>query len=523
MKTKLILLHLLLLINGATFSATFTSQDKACSCTDEFKFLKGYVERNHPAFGDNVNETNRSQYDEFVDQVGKDIENDPVNDHCILYLKRYLGYFKDNHSQINDRGVIVDENDEEAMKQFFASPRFQERERIEIDLLGIETYLSSGKADAVEGIYESQDGTYKVALLKNQNDFRDYYGVILESKTKIWEPGQVKFELKILAENRFQGYFYYKFYSLNSESVSLEGNRLGSWKKMGEDAQEKAVSTSPSNQVPNLFEFKKIDAQTGYISIRTFDGYFKNQFDSLFQTHENDIMSLPKLIIDVRGNGGGSDALLAAFYPLFYTDTIKTELPQIYATNDNLKTYKELYENMKADSLRYGRGTIEGFERMIGKMQNAGEGEFINMFDPMDGQIDEMSLGFGSQVFQFHSTMSKNNRYRLIYSPQKAALPSKPEKIVVLMDRECASTCENFILLASQSKKVITYGDNSGGYKGYGNVFTVKTPMGYNLNLTTTRYEEQAKYEFVGIPPMIRAGQNEDWIEKAVELLNTGW
>lgn len=523
MKTNLIILQLMLILNGMTFSAPVTSQNEPCSCSEEFEFLKDYVEKNHPAFGDNVNESNISQYHEFVAQLVREIQKDPVNDHCILYLKSYLAYFKDNHSQINDRGIVVDENDEEAMKQFFSSSRFQQRERATGDLEDIEAYLNSGKADALEGIYESQDGAYKVAVVKNQNNFRDYYGVILESKTKIWEPGQVKFELKKLDENRFQGYFYYKFYSLNSETVSLEGIRLGSWKKLGVTTQENVVSAPSSNPYQNLFEFRKIDVQTGYLSIRTFDGYFKNQFDSLLEAHETDMLNIPKLIIDVRGNGGGSDALLAPFYPLFYTDTIKTELPQIYATKDNLNTYRNILEGIKADSIRYGRGTIEHFEKMIKKMKNAGEGEFINMFDPIEGQVDEMNLGFGSQVFTFNSTMSKNSRYRLTYCSQKESLPSKPEKIVVLMDRECASTCENFILLAIQSKKVITYGDNSGGYKGYGNVFTVKSPMGYNLNMSTTRYEEQAKFEFVGIPPMVRASQNEDWMARAVELLETDW
>lgn len=523
MKTNLIILQLMLILNGLTFSAPLSSQKEPCSCSEEFEFLKDYVERNLPAFGANVNESNRSHYHQFVAQLVNEIQNDPINDHCILYLKSYLAYFKDNHSQINDRGIVVDENDEEAMRQFFSSPRFQQRERATIDLDDIETYLNSGNADAVEGIYESQDGAYKVAVVKNQNDFRDYYGVILESKTKIWEPGQVKFELKKLDENRFQGYFYYKFYSFNSETLSLEGSRLGSWNKIGTTTQENFASTPSGNPNQNLFEFRKIDTQTGYLSIRTFDGYFKNQFDSLLEAHETDILNLSKLIIDVRGNGGGSDALLAPFYPLFYTDTIKTELPQIYATKDNLNTYRNFFDGIKSDSLRYGRETIEHLDNMIKKMQNAGEGEFINMFDPAEGQVDEMHLGLGSHVFLFHNVMSKNNRYRLTYFPQKESLPSKPEKIVVLMDRGCASTCENLILLAHQSKKVITYGDNSGGYKGYGNVFTVKTPMGYHLNMSTTRYEEQARFEFVGIPPMIKAAPNEDWMTKALELLNTAW
>ncbi|WP_304517152.1 S41 family peptidase [Cecembia rubra] len=518
MKTKVLLLFKLLIFNNLSFSFPLISSNGVCPCLEEFEFLKGYVERNHPAFGDNVNETNRVEYEEFVDLLFKAIQRDSINDHCIIYLKKYLAYFKDNHSQINDMGVQVDENDEESMKRFFSSSRFQQRERIPIDTEEIEAYLHSGNSELVEGIYESQDGTYKVALLRNQNGFRDYYGIILESQTRLWEPGQVKFELKKLDENLFEGFFYYKFYGLNYETVSLEENRLGTWIKLGASQNGQTFISPGNGQGQQLFEYKKIDEQTGYLAIRTFDGYFKNELDSLINAHENEILNLPHLIIDVRGNGGGSDALLAPFYSLFYTDTLKNELPQIYATQDNLITYQDLLQNLKADSLRYGRATIEHVEKMILKIQNAGEGEFVNMIDPVVSGIEEISFRFGTKDFIFKSTMGINNRYNLTYHPQKELLPSMPEKIVVLMDRGCASTCENFILLAHQSKKAITYGDNSGGYKGYGNVFSVKTPLGYNFKMSTTRYEQQAKFEFVGIPPKVRAVPNEDWIGKSLEL-----
>jgi hypothetical protein len=43
--------------------------------------------------------------------------------------------------------------------------------------------------------------------------------------------------------------------------------------------------------------------------------------------------------------------------------------------------------------------------------------------------------------------------------------------------------------------------------------------MGYRLNMSTTRYEDARKYEFVGIPPQIYIEDKEDWINRAVEIL----
>ncbi|MFD2200825.1 S41 family peptidase [Shivajiella indica] len=509
-----------LILCGIISNSVF-AEVETCNCLDEFEFLKSYIERNHAAYRDNVNDKNLEEYGDFVENLKKEIQNDPITDHCIVYLKRFLSFFKDNHTQINDRGYQVDENNEEALKQFFASSRFQQRERIELDIPAIEAYLNSGNADIVEGIYETQDGAYSVAVLQNQTDFRDYYGVILNSKTRLWEPGQIKFELKALGENRFQGYFYYKFYNLNSEQVNLEGNVLGSWIKKGAVSQENPTLSSGLERDQKLFEFKRLKDDIGYLSLKTFEGYFKNQLDSLIIAHEQDLGRISKLIIDVRGNGGGSDALLAPFIPMFYTDTLKTELPQLYATKDNLKTYSDFYDQIKNDSLQYGKSTMDYLKKLIQKMEVAGEGEFVNMFDSIEELGESMEINFGSQQFVFINAMSEDKRYRLTYYHQDKPLPIKPGKIVILMDRGCASTCENLILLARQSEKVITLGLNSGGYKGYGNVFPVQTPMGYQLGMSTTRYEKDSQYEFIGIPPMVRAEGNEDWIERAIEILDS--
>ncbi|WP_194778432.1 S41 family peptidase [Pararhodonellum marinum] len=521
MKKYFLLLSSILALNSLPFSAPVFSQKAPCTCPDEFEFLKSYIEKNHAAFGDNVNISNQKEYDEFVESVSKEIQGDPVEDHCIIYLKKYLAYFKDNHTQIHDMGYQVDENNEEALKQFFASTRFQHRERIELDLPAIEAYLNSENAAPMEGIYETQDGTYTVAVLKDQNDFRDFYGIILDSKTKIWEPGQVKFELKALGENRFQGYFYYKFYGLNDEEVRFDGNQLGTWIKKEAIIEEHPPFDSEFSQEQKLFEFKLLYDDLGYLSIKTFEGYFKSQLDSLFLAHEQELGSVSKLIIDVRGNGGGSDALLAPFIPMFYTDTLRTELPQLYATKDNLKTYAEFFEQIKSDSARYGKATIDHLRKLIKKMEAGEEGEYVNMFDSIEELGETMETDFGSQQFVLTNSMSEDNRYRLTYYNQEKPLPLNPEKIVLLMDRGCASTCENLILLANQSKKVITYGENSGGYKGYGNVFPIMTPMGYQLSMSTTRYEKESQYEFVGIPPMVSAEANEEWIARAIELLES--
>lgn len=497
---------------------SFSQESEKCSCMAEFHFLQNYIETNHAAFGDNVNDASRDKYEAHVQEIESAISYDPIVDHCIIYLRQYLKFFKDNHTQIYDQGYSFDESDETAFQAFLNSSRFKNRERVNLDLVALEQSFGPISANEIEGIYQSSDGSYKVALVKNQNNFRDYIGIILDSKTKVWQPGQVKFELKQTGENSFKGFFYYKYYGLNIEEVFYDEGKLGSWVKVGLESAKNDPQATIQNQAYEPFAFEKISDDIGYLSIKTFEGYFKSMFDSVLQANQEEMIRLPKMIIDVRGNGGGSDALLAGLLPLIYTDTIYTEMPQLFVTEDNYRTYNDFLQNLLLDSLKYGSGTINHLRKLVHKLENSPKGTFVPMFDSIDELGSERSGSIEDKHFTFNNLLREDNKYMLTFT-NPVDLPQHPNKIVVLMDRGCASTCENLILMANQSSKVITLGQNSGGYKGYGNVFPVKTPMGYQLSMSTTRYEDSSKYEFVGIEPQVYIHENEDWIEKAIELL----
>lgn len=97
-----------------------------------------------------------------------------------------------------------------------------------------------------------------------------------------------------------------------------------------------------------------------------------------------------------------------------------------------------------------------------------------------------------------------------------------PRKVALIFNRITGSAAEGMITYSIQSNKVITLGENSGGYVGYGNVMTVAVPCGkYLLRSTTTKYLHNSSFEFVGIEPMHKLSYNQDWIEAArTELFN---
>jgi C-terminal processing protease CtpA/Prc len=106
---------------------------------------------------------------------------------------------------------------------------------------------------------------------------------------------------------------------------------------------------------------------------------------------------------------------------------------------------------------------------------------------------------------------------------QKIELDSvlaKPSKVAILMNRNCASSCESLLFWAKESDKTILLGENSGGYVGYGEIETSTTPnFNFLLGCTMTRYEKQRQFEAVGIPPTFYLKNDKDWVKQAVKLL----
>jgi C-terminal processing protease CtpA/Prc len=94
-----------------------------------------------------------------------------------------------------------------------------------------------------------------------------------------------------------------------------------------------------------------------------------------------------------------------------------------------------------------------------------------------------------------------------------------PLKVAVLVDRKCASSCEDFVLTAKQSTKVTIIGsENTAGVHDYGNLRKVYLPGWRQMMVPTTR-ERGPRMDFVGITPDVVLPQNSDAITSARRLL----
>lgn len=463
------------------FTFYFACAQQSCDCRQEFVFVRRHMEKNHPGFASDIKDPNEPKYKAFVQSLEQKMAADPFSKYCIAYLKQYLFYLKDHHINISGSFAPVNEDSLSAVEAFLRSPAFLATERLNFD----SSHFALPGKTGLEGIYKTPDGTYTIGLVKMPNERRDYAGIVISSTTKLWQQGQVKLEVKQLNDSVLQVYSYLRNHSLSYDEVRLDKNNpLPGWIKVSNTTVTEPIST-------DIFSFKILDSNTAYIAIRNFSGRYATMLDSAYKAVMPEIKKRRNLIIDVRNNGGGSDVNYKALMPLIYTDPITNDVVDYYATPDNIKAYTALRDLYKSKPEIYGKDSYMNWQFGIERMQNAKP----NSFALMTGAKPSVSK----------------------YKP----VEGYPAKVAIIYNRNCASSCEAFLFEARYSKKLITVGENSGGYTGYGNIMQIPTPCGNNLGWTTTRYRNQRQYDFTGIPPQYRVPQNQgNWVEYAQGLIN---
>jgi C-terminal processing protease CtpA/Prc len=102
---------------------------------------------------------------------------------------------------------------------------------------------------------------------------------------------------------------------------------------------------------------------------------------------------------------------------------------------------------------------------------------------------------------------------------------ANPKQVVILIDGKCASSTEQFLLAAVQSRKVTLMGQSTRGVLDYANMRDVAYPcFPFTLSYATTRSRRLNTgkgVDLIGIRPNVFLQTNEDWITRAIQYLRT--
>ncbi len=298
----------------------------------------------------------------------------------------------------------------------------------------------------------------------------------------MWSEGKVKFELKQIDGNTYNAIVYYLYHQPYIEKFVFDGVSFneGGWTKAGEQVPVR------SNARPPNVSSEIVSDDIFYIRIGTFEEWNALAIDSVITHHEEFLATAPYWIIDLRGNGGGSDFSFIPIMPYLYTDSVTVIGTDVLATEENIKNWAVLLDNphIPDDLIQLLREILETMEQH--------KGEFVSIVDDTTITFEEVK--------------------------------TYPERVVVLVDENCASSTENFLLAAMQSEKVTVMGQPTAGVLDYANMRSADFPC-YSLRLeyATTRsrrIDAGMGVDNKGIAPDVVLVSEKDWIEEAILYLD---
>lgn len=204
------------------------------------------------------------------------------------------------------------------------------------------------------------------------------------------------------------------------------------------------------------------------------------------------------LIVDLRGNGGGSDARGKEFAQKIFGQ----DPPQFI----NMRTERRSAE---AKAILRNNWVLRiGHLREIQK----------KVPDYYHSRLKSASL-------EFEAALAKGNRDDIVYY-----FKSKPYRkdiafhkpIYLLIDRACASSCEDIVSYFKGHPLAKTVGTNTGGYVQFGNIGTLALKnSGILIQLATDFWEfhDGKRREFIGFTPDIKVEEGKDALEAALQDL----
>ncbi|WP_254448810.1 S41 family peptidase [Spirosoma rhododendri] len=243
------------------------------------------------------------------------------------------------------------------------------------------------------------------------------------------------------------------------------------WNRSGDKLQ---TAKEAYKNATNLVEFNQLNPDFVYVKLAHFNERDVNELDSLLRANAALIARTPNLILDLRGNGGGNTSTSEEMIKLIYTN------PIIYPAQDE-RSSKERIEDAEKEVRSYRKDTVSNaffYQRAKKLVQDlkANPGGMVRYGDDLTRTAD--------------------------VSPT-----ANPQRVALLIDKDCGSSTEYFVYEGKQSRKVTTFGTNTHGVMDYGGDQNKALCDGtFNLAVPWSRtgWTRQFRIDNVGFAPDVR-------------------
>lgn len=422
-----------------------------CTCDDLFAALAAKVEENYPGYHLEVRGTSREDaYLRFESDVRREAGAAEAGLECLALLQEYVAWFQDGHLFVGGRPPIPTAADSARLKD--AAPRV---ERDEADVL---RYLESAASvlDPVEGIWVDPAGL-RIAIVRDSDGEADdrFVAFVLASRSDPWKPGDVKAELTALPDGSYDVVLYDDDRGRTRPHVYKRGQIGGGRLQRGGLLLHMAPTTwGKLHPVPPGWN-GRIDPldpraptarlageETVVFHVPSHVPTHAARLGALVEQYRGALARASTMIIDLRGNEGGSTFVTDALMPFLVTGEKR--------------------------SARYLEG---GAPAVLASADNVAYFERTSWAPP--GLVPRLRQAEPGSLVAFEDEQASSNGEEQAPPPADVATVH-PTNVAILTDEMTVSAAEAFVLKAMRNDKVTLFGQATGGSIDYQTVNIVR-------------------------------------------------
>jgi len=424
-----------LIFMTAAFFLSNSATGQTCTCESNFEWVKKTFEENDAGFQYIINKKGLAAYNIHNQLMSEKIKLVETSQECTKLLYEWLTFFRSGH-------IGIERLTSETTTPQNVAQTAQKTEKWGGKISQFEKYINTKQSADYEGVWKI--GNYKIGI---QKEGVNYIGFIIESDVEGWkEPGLVKLRIEQDGDKLKSTYFM-RDHSPNEcgepELIGANYLQIGQW------TLNRLSPTFPSDLfMDNYFKaigaekpyMEELSSTTLYLRIPSFNWSEKLDIDGVIADNKDKILRTENLIIDLRNNGGGSDQSFGELLPFIYTNPVRTISVEFLSTVQNNKVFLEYSTNPDFDE---------------------------EMRQWAKDVYDKLQEKLGEFVFTFNVPISID---------QQDTVYKYPKNVGIIINEGNASTTEQFLLAAKQSKKVKLFGTTTSGALDISNMASIESP-----------------------------------------------
>jgi Peptidase family S41 len=406
------------------------AENSPCQCRVNLDSVLRHIQVNYPGYP--LKNTDSKEFDQFLQKAREDADRTILSKECQKVINSFLSWFADGHLGVSYSGDVFKPRQIKAQKTPVWEGLTEEIAKQYIDSLPAK--------DSLTGIWQGYESFYKALICKSE-DGGGYRAFLIETINQNWKPGEVKMEFFPDKKGKMVCTFYASDHKpehpkfVQRKNI-LEIKKTTVWNRIyPADDHPESVEAFVSARYKWTQEFRPWNNDAFYVQLQNISAGVKPLIDSLVKEYRKEILSKKILILDLRDNEGGDLTVFESFWPILLNDKAVIYGTTFLCTPFNVAAYTKQIESMK--------GQIDP--------------QYLDM-------AREMAAHTGGNWTIQNDTLTPDSNYAF------------PEKIILLVNRICKSSTEDFILALKPGKRVIIAGERTGGVADFEETVDVMLP-----------------------------------------------